>query len=288
MTGVEEVSFRMISDDDLEQWRSQGYAVVEGVLDPEELAAALTALHRLVPTFEQVRDEGAEPGFWSQFPFEVPELDHLALHPTLIDFSERALGGPVLLSHSEMLHKYAGIGDFDQEMHQDYGNNTLVVPSEGAPEQVASITYLTDVTLEMGPTAVVSLPDGRPWRGGRTWARDLAPELFSAEVKVTVPAGSTLLYTQRTFHRGTAMAASAGSRHSLHVAFQRSTVTWAGWRSFPREGNSAGLGELLCSLSPGQRSVLGFPRPDDDYWTVESRGEIQQRYPMMDLAPYGG
>jgi hypothetical protein len=286
VTQLEERAVRLVPDEDIERWRTDGYVIVEGVLDPEDLAAARADLERLVPTFAQVRDEGAEPTYYSQFPFQAPVLDRLALHPTLIDFAQRALGGDVLLSHSEMLHKYAGHGEHDQEMHQDYGNNSLIVPSMTDIDQVASITYLTDVTPELGPTGVVSFGDGAPWKHQRRWSRTEAPGLHELEHLATVPAGSTVFYTMRTFHRGTKMTAVEGSRHSLHVAFQRPSSTWAGWRSFAQLGDRPETVDLLPLLSPHQRTVLGFPPPGHPYWTDESIADIQRRYPAMDLAPY--
>jgi hypothetical protein len=286
VTQLEERIVRAVPDEDIGRWRSEGYVVVEGVLDEADLAGAHADLERLVPTFAQVRDEGAQPPYWSSFPYQAETLDRLALHPTIIDFAERALGEDVLLSHSEMLHKYAGVGDHDQEMHQDHGNNSMIVPSMVDPDQVASITYLTDVTLELGPTGVVAFEDGAPWRHQRSWSRADAPDLYRAEHRAAVPAGSTVFYTMRTFHRGTRMTAAEGCRHTLHVALQRTSSTWAGWRSFAKAGDQPETGGLLARLTPRQRSVIGFPKPGHPYWTDEAIADVQRRHPMLDLDPY--
>jgi ectoine hydroxylase-related dioxygenase (phytanoyl-CoA dioxygenase family) len=183
--------------------------------------------------------------------------------------------------------KYAGHDfDFDQKMHMDYGNNTFVVPVGNRFEQLASITYLTDVTIEMGPTRVVSYVDGAPWSHATHWTREAAPELFAAERAVTVPAGSIFLYSMRTFHRGSAMTASSGVRHSLHVAYQHRSMTWGGWRNYVRTAPRPDMATLITQLSPDRRSMVGFPPIGDPYWTPESIDAVQRRYPEMDLTPY--
>jgi hypothetical protein len=288
VTNVREATVRTVSDDDLARWRTHGFAAVHGVLDDGEVAAAQAALARRVPSFDDVRSGAAPvPTFLVQFPYDCEVLDRLVFHPTLVDFAQRALGGDVLLSHSEMLHKYAGTGDFDQEMHQDYGNNCLVVPSRADPDQVASITFLTDATLDMGPTAVVGFEDGAPWAHQRSWSRDDAPGLFELEHQVAMPAGSTLLYTMRTFHRGAAITAAEGCRHTIHIAYQRPSTTWAGWRSWAQLGNTPErLAALLGALNPAQRAVLGFPAPGHPFWTAETFEDTQRRFPTVDLSPY--
>jgi hypothetical protein len=274
------------TDADIETWRTDGWVLVEGVLDADELAAAAVDVDRKYPSWDEVHEGTATQPYFTHFPYHQPALDSLALHPTLIDFAERALGGPVLFSHSEMLSKYAGHGDYDQELHQDYGNNSLIVPSLTDPDQVASITYLTDSTVDLGPTGVVGYCDAGPWQDHLRVPRSEAPELYEREQLALAPAGSTLFYTQRTLHRGTAMHAERGTRHTLHVAFQKAGSTWAGWRSLAMGGNDPALATLLCALSPRQRTILGFPAPGHPYWTSETLTDVGRRYPAMDLGPY--
>jgi hypothetical protein len=276
----------LVAAEDIERWRTDGYVIVEALLDGDELDRAREGLARLFPSWEDVDAGRATPPYFTHFPYLEPGVDLPALHPTLIDFAERALGGDVLLSHSEILSKYAGVGDHTQGLHQDYGNNSLIVPSLDDPDQVASITYLQDSTVEMGPTGVVGYGDAAPWQHVRAFAADEEPALYAKEVSALAPAGSTLFYTQRTLHRGTALRATTGARHTLHVAFQRRASTWAGWRSWSMRGNEPALGDLLCSLTVRQRTVLGFPAPGDPYWTPQSVLDVAARYPAMDMEPY--
>ena len=64
----------------------------------------------------------------------------------------------------------------DQGMHQDYGNNTMLVPSDERPDCVAGICYLNHVRDSGGATGVVpyhpSLPKyGMPAEGEDGWGR---------------------------------------------------------------------------------------------------------------------
>ena len=219
--------------------------------------------------------------------YDSDVLNDLTLHPKLVGFALRALGTDrILLSHSEILSKYADTTDFDQDMHCDYRNNTLVVPSLDDIDQVASITYYSDVTVDLGPTRVLKFSESAQWSDKPSWKRDEAPELFDLEHSVTLPAGSILLYTMKTYHRGSAFTAAAGARYSHHIAFQRATNTWAGWRSFPALGGQPILERTLVALSADQRSMVGFPVPGDPYWTAGTIAAVQERYPDMDMSAY--
>lgn len=277
----------------LDEWRGNGFVIVEGFLSEAEVARAQADLHTLVPTWEQYRDDrqswpDAKPLTWLQFPYKVPALDDVTLHSELLDFAEQALGPyDVVLAHSEILAKYAGEADFDQPMHVDYMNNTLVVPPpDDDIDALASITYYSDVTVELGPTRVVSFQESEKWSERPSWPRDDAPELFERERKVTVPAGSIIIYTMKTFHRGSAFTATEGARFSHHIAYQRAEMTWSGWRSFPQLGAQPWMAELVTRLDPRQRSALGFPRPGHAYWRDATIAAVQRRYPDMDMTPY--
>lgn len=271
------------------QWRRDGYVVIKDFLTAEQIERGREALFGLAPTWDQYSSgraggDKAEPLKWLQFPYSSDELNRLTLHPRILAFARSALAtDDIVLSHSEILSKYADSFDFDQDMHADYGNNTAIVPTTDAIDQVASITYYSDVTIDLGPTKVVSFGDSLPWMSRPKWKREEAPELYDREQSVTVPAGGILLYTMRTFHRGSAFTATAESRYSHHIAFQRASSTWAGWRSF---STAANLVQTMTGLDAEQRSVVGFPRPGDSYWNEATIAAVQSRYPDMDMTPY--
>src|SRR5580700_2657592 len=118
-----------IEETHLKHLRRHGFAVVPSFLTSEEVAAARKNMLRYVPTPEELAAtperypwvfEEAE-NLQTEFPFSGAALNHVATHPDLIDFVERALGTrDVLLSQSAIWAKYAGTGDFEQALHLDY------------------------------------------------------------------------------------------------------------------------------------------------------------------------
>jgi ectoine hydroxylase-related dioxygenase (phytanoyl-CoA dioxygenase family) len=281
-----------ITAEHVAHWKEHGFVIVEGFLDDDELAAARAGFARHYPTWEEYRDAPDRYrtlGGWREFPFADTALNNITTHPALIDFVSSTLGtDDVLITQALLWAKYAGVGDWDQRHHMDYGNNTLVVPrDDGEYRQVPMILYYTDVTLDLGPTCVVSqqVRADRPlWP--LSVAREDGPELYEHEVPVAVPAGSLMLYTMQTFHRGTAMTAAEGARFSHHIVWRRAGFEWMGWRAFPREGNDPNMAAWLEQATPRQRSVVGFPPPGHPYWTDETVAGVAARYPGMDMSPY--
>jgi ectoine hydroxylase-related dioxygenase (phytanoyl-CoA dioxygenase family) len=281
-----------ITADHVAHWERHGYVVIEDFLSPGELAAAQEAVHRHFPTWEQrAADLSAYEGLgpWREFPFRGPELNHITTHPSLIDFVSSTLGTEdVFVTQSLLWGKYAGGGDWEQSHHMDYGNNTLVVPrDDGQFRQVPMILYYSDVTPDLGPTCVVSqeVSGSEPvWPA--TFERADHPALYEHEVPVTVPAGSLMIYSMRTVHRGTAMRATTGSRFSHHIVWRRGGFEWMGWRAFPREAKDEDFVAFLEEATPRQRAVLGFPAPGHQYWTESTLRGVAARYPGMDLSEY--
>src|SRR3954447_3345338 len=146
-----------ISDNDLEFFREHGYLVVQGFLSSGELKAAQDNFHRYYPTWDEF--SWAAPhrykhlqkfGHDCELPglFRGDALNNVATHPTLVDFAQRAIGTEdVVLEQSQLMAKYAGAGDFDQRMHLDFGDHTLVYPRDDATyRQLPAIVYYSDVT----------------------------------------------------------------------------------------------------------------------------------------------
>jgi hypothetical protein len=149
------------------------------------------------------------------------------------------------------------------------------------------ILYYSDVTVDLGPTYVVSQ---EATADEPTWPlvldREAKAEVYAHEVPVTVTAGSLMLYSMSTFHRGSTFLAKEGARFSHHIVWRRAGFEWMGWRAFPREAGDANFVRFLEQATPRQRSVLGFPPPGHPYWTEETVAGVGARYPGMDMEPY--
>jgi ectoine hydroxylase-related dioxygenase (phytanoyl-CoA dioxygenase family) len=294
---------REVSQADLDHWHRHGYVIVKSFLSEEELRAARRNLSQYLPDWDEYvaraplftnttgGSNRSAPGWWRyEFPYLGDALNHVALHPFLIAFVARLVGHDNLaLSHGAIVGKYAGRADYDQQLHEDYTNNTLAFPPSGTKFlDVPMIVYYTDVTVDHGPTYVVSKEHtaDMPPTGRRFYSREEYPELYAAEVPATMPAGSVLIYSMRTAHRGSAMRASEGVRFSQFVAFHTAGPRWLGSDSFQRLGDLPEMHQLITHATPRQRELVGFPAPGDAYWTDSTLAGVAARYPGMDMTPY--
>ena len=274
-----------------------GYTVVPDFLTAAELEAARENLLRYFPTPQEL---AATPERYSwiyedpahlqvEFPFAGDALNHNSTHPEVMSLVERLLGtGRVVLSQSAVWAKYAGTGDFSQEMHLDYEGNTLVVPrDDGAFRQVNMILYYTDVDEGAGPTCVVPRGEVRhvplwpPWP-----SRQKHPELYERERPVLANAGSLLLFSMRTFHRASDMTADFGVRLSHHMVWRGADHGFQGYHQWSRFGEKPELARFIERATPRQREAIGFPAPGHAYWNDETLAAVALRYPRMDVAPY--
>jgi hypothetical protein len=288
-----------ISEEHVAHWREHGWVIVPDFLTPGEVKEGKENLHRYFPTWEEY---AAAPEryealpFWRDFPYVGDALNNITTHPELIAFVEHALGTPdIFITQGLLWAKYAGKGNWDQQHHCDFGNNSLVVPrDDGAFRQIPMITYYEDVTLDLGPTYVVSqtVTGGDSFGGGGATAplpmqltREHT-EVYEAEHPVTLTAGSLMIYSMATYHRGSAMTASAGARFSHHIVWRRAGDEWMGFRAFPYEGNTPELKRFIEQATPRQRSVIGFPPPGHEYWNEATLAGVAARYPGMDMGPY--
>ena len=204
------------------RWQMDGWCVLENALPADEIAAAQLALADLFPSAEAVHAArsatgGAAPGGpgyevrWDAdkpvFPFESMALNRLCVHDTLIDLAQDLLSTPdVRLYQGLASAKYFdGHPDYEQLLHVDYGNHTLVVPRPDIGFQHLELfVYLSDVTPARAATRVVSrrltgdIPVERIYLG----LDDYAP-LYAAEEPASGPAGSVLAYRPDVYHRGT-------------------------------------------------------------------------------------
>ena len=206
-----------VPESSLDALRERGFAVIEELLDGDELAAAQEALWS---EFPQPADYFADPSQFERFtrsqfaglkvgPWRSWDLNRLAFHPDLVDLAARFLGSPDLrIYKTELWAKYAGAVDYDQAHHRDFGNHSIVVPDRSRPAtQMTSFILLSDVGADDGPTMVVPYEDGAaiPY-----WPpKQAMGELADVEVAVTGPAGSLFVYRTDILHRGCRSAGPA-------------------------------------------------------------------------------
>lgn len=282
-------------------YREHGFAVVEDFCTIGELTGALADFDEVVPGWvDYVRDtSGPKPQTWDRaypgqrgmphFPYKGDTLNDLTFHDELRRFATLMAGGePVFCEQSHLSYKSRGHrGDHDQAMHLDYSNHTLAYPPNDPKYwQTAYLYYFTDVEEGLAPTAVCSwqhYPERILWPAHYT--RDERPALYDNEVKVTVPAGGLLVYSMRTFHRGTAFERDGG-RLGMFVTYAPMACKWMGIVGWSQEAPRAEFRSWMERVSVDERNSVGFPAPGDPYWTEETLDGVSARFPKMDMTPY--
>jgi len=192
-----------LGPEQVEQWRTQGVALVDAVLPPTLVEAARDDAASRFPApgtaeAEAINDFGS--GGRMQFPSESTALNEITLHPRLLAAVSQLLGVQVSdlrLTQSDLWAKYGrhtrtggALDNADQRMHVDYPNHTLTHPPPwNTPEAVELILYLSDVDECGGATAfvprtgsddpayaypIVNTPGvaGHPWINDRGTAED--------------------------------------------------------------------------------------------------------------------
>ena len=282
------------------RWDTDGWCVVEGVIPPDELAGAQAALPAVFPTADEFADnvdpqrnapfltERGAPR--PQFPFEHAALNRIALHDAIIDLAEVLLETDDIRLYQAMVNaKYANAApDYEQLLHADYANHTLVVPSADIRYQhVTMFIYLSDVTVETGATRFVSRTQTTGIPIERTYLHlDEYRHLYELEEPAEGPAGSVLVYRPDVFHRGVPIAAARAARFLVPVAFKPSGADWIGYHAFPQSGEDMAWHRFMRRATQRQLTVLGFPKPGDAYWTRATLAGVAARYPALDMRPW--
>ena len=168
-TPANAVGPNVLSNDQVDAWRTQGFCLVSGVFDAALLETLTDYAVRKNPAPDdpaaaEVTDFGSAGAL--NFPAQNRAFNQVTLHPRLLTAISELLGTPVprlRLTQSDLWPKYgreektAGpLDNADQRIHIDYPNHTLAHPQVwDRPEAVELIVYLSDVETCGGATAVV-------------------------------------------------------------------------------------------------------------------------------------
>jgi hypothetical protein len=281
-------------------WDTDGWCVIEDVFPPEHLAAAQGGLPELFPTAEDFAADidpqrnllfrDAERAPRPQFPFERGALNRIVLHDAMIDLAQLLLGtDDVRLYQAMATAKYSAAStDYDQLLHVDYANHTLVVPrAEVGYQHLETFVFLSDVTPETAATRFVSrvhtagIPIERTYLHLEEYAH-----LYAREECASGRAGSVLAYRPDVFHRGVPLSAKGAARFMLPVAFKPAAADWIGFHAFPPRAEDMAWYRFMQHATVRQLTVLGFPKPGDAYWTSDTLAGVAARYPSLDMTPW--
>jgi hypothetical protein len=280
-------------------WRRDGWCVFEGLIPPADLTAAQGAAALLFPTAEEmdggVDDERTAPwrswdAAWPEFPFRSSRLNRLVVHDALIDLAAELLGTEdVRLYLALVSAKYAGQSSgYNQLLHTDYPNHSLVVPrTDAGYQQLETFIYLNDVSARIGATRLVSRTrtDAIPVERHTLDLEDYG-HLYDDPGEAAGPAGSVVAYRPDVYHRSVDVTEPGQARFMLHVAYKPAPLDWVGYQAWPIKGFSPEWHKFVAQAGVRQLTVLGFPRPGDPYWTEATLAGVAARYPGLDMSPW--
>jgi hypothetical protein len=309
---------RRARDDEVERWQKHGWVVLEGLVSTDEIDAAVDDLHEVFPTAEEYHadpegetlrhlgrpperhdefvwpDDG--PGFrpdqhrWqSVFPFPGNgALNRLVVHPSIVDFAERALGTDDLrLYQAQASAKYTGITNYEQPMHTDRNHSWLPSIPEAPWWHLEGFLYLSDLPPTGNPTHLVSATDSV----GRDTTTPLVmperdPELYACERPATGIRGSYLAYRTDVFHRAVPLLEPGGSRFLLNVSYRITGQDWIGYLAMQSRAISPHWVRFVEGSGPRDLALFGFPPPGHPVWNEDRLDATGRLYPKLDLAPW--
>jgi hypothetical protein len=309
---------RFARDEEVATWVADGWVLLDGMIDTDEIDRAVPDLWHMFPTPdeyhadpEQVseawlgrapepRDEFVwppkGPGFrpeqhrWKgEFPMPGSgALNRLAVHPAVVDFAERALATQdIRIYQTQCAAKYTGAANYEQPMHTD--RNHSWIPLHGGPpwSHLETFLYLSDVFEGYGPTRMVSARDAM----GRDPTQPLLmpqqdPEIYASEQAAAGVRGSLLAYRSDVWHRAVDITAPGGARFLLNVSFKRAGHDWIGFHGPQSKANSPHWVAFVEASSPRELELFGFPPPGHPVWDDATLEATARRYPRLDLAPW--
>lgn len=200
------MSTHYLNEDQIKQYQTEGYVVVESIFSKEDLAAAGAAICELTERALSGDDDGSilelepEPVNGQRVPRRIynPFDQHeafrrMATDTRVLDRIESLIGADFNLQHSKLNMKPAGVGS-PVEWHQD-----LAYFPHTNDDLVTTLVYLDDATEENGCLQVLprhhhhffdhTAPDGT-FAGMIT--EDLSDGRFGRPVSLAAPAGSVI------------------------------------------------------------------------------------------------
>ncbi len=312
------MSSRLASDAEISTWSDEGWVLLEGLIGTEEIDAASDDIRLLFPSVEEyysdpdgvtLRRRGSPltpkqdyvwpedgPGFRSEqqrwmgtFPFDGSgALNRLCVHPSLIDFAERAIQSTDLrLYQAHASAKYSGLTNYEQPMHTDRNHSWL--PAIGEPPwwNLTGFLYLTDVTEDENPTRLVTVDDSAAIDSPYPVVLPrMDPKLYAAERSAPGIRGSYLAYRSVVWHRGASFKAPNTARFNVGLAFKRAGQDWIGYDTQQSRSTGEPWTHFVERSTPRELALFGFPEPGHPIWSESVLAETARRYPKLDLTPW--
>jgi ectoine hydroxylase-related dioxygenase (phytanoyl-CoA dioxygenase family) len=217
----------------------QGYAVVEHLLSPDEVAAVRADLAAVLATVPYGRNdfEGHHTKRIYNLFAKTRAFDEIALHPLLLGVLDQVLG---FYQFSAPVGIEIGAGEAAQVIHMD--DSVYPLPWPHAEVVVNSMWAFDDFTEANGATRVIPGSHRRPTAA---YPDDMTT------VAVEMPAGSVIFYPGTVLHGG---GANRTDRPRLGVILE----FVAAWIR-PQENHIIGVPrEVVRQLDPRLQELLGY------------------------------
>ncbi len=324
------VDQNLLTQDQYDRFLNDGFIVVDDLWPSDLIDQAITETQDLFPEekviAKSLSDERYRP--FSSMPWIHQgersadlAINHMSIHPRAIKAAGELLQTGVRELRLYQDHLIAKFGRpyesdealatttilGDQDIHVDYGNNTLLVPPRKAgPEVVACLCYYSHVEAAGGathfakarpdeltnynsstfnpPNFVYGTENGSATSMSGPRSEDLTNQRYREEKPIYYRPGTCVLYRLDAWHRGTPAALNK-VRYSHHRGWRKRQADWVSWQGLAPKMASL-PNRYLEELTIEQRAVLGFPAPGDSYWTEETVDSVGQRYGGMDMKPY--
>ncbi len=276
------------------QWKTEGWALVDGLIDAADIDAVTGDLEHLYGT-DTFADYNRASGFGDGAPQgrqfrstqfqgmrgfpqpDCPALNELFLHPRLLEFARLALGDDdVRIYQAAVWGKWAGAVNYEQPLHQD-GNHSLLPPRmEPGFWHLETFLYLSDVDHDCAPPRLVP----------RSSSGVSYEHLYEHEVAAVGRRGSLVAYRSDVWHRGTDFTRPDGSRFVLVASYRPAQADWFGYDAFPRLGNNHIFRSFVAGKSPEDLALFGVPRPGHLFWNEATVDAMAAQYPGLDIGPW--
>ncbi len=236
---------------------ADGYAIIEGVLTADEVAAKKADLHRILATTRTGRNDFE--GFDTQRIYalfaKTRMFDDAATHPLVLGVLDRILGSYQLSAPQAI---QIGPGETAQNLHRDDGVYPVARPR---PELVVNTMWaLDDFTVPNGATHVVP--------GSHKWVGDRRPGPDDEVLQAVMPAGSLMFFVGSVFHGG---GANTTDRPRLGVILEYV----AGWLRQQENQYLAVPPEIVLALPQRLQELLGYNIHGNLLGNVDGRHPIK-------------
>lgn len=295
----------ILTDAEIETWRTDGVLLKQALLPAAELAASQLDFHtvyELAPPEEMAQNDipgrDAADGQFHVSQLQpirplpslgAPELNLLPAHPKILEIVKALLSAKdVFLYTSYIWRKRSGETNYNQPFHRDYPTHSLLVPpDEAITGSVNLFVYLTDVTRENGALSYVPLSKSKSFGLNAAQPETNGQKALADDEQFAEgPVGTVLFYNTETFHRGTDLVAQDAIRHVVGAGYRRTDMPWIG----PRRGDFHPLlpmwREIMERATPEQLGAFGVPAPGHKYWTERTIEGVESRFPGWDSSQF--